>query len=184
MFPTPPTIMEVKLTEVQQQLSDLTFGHTKKTFSLEEVCTYHFDRSLPMIAFPQNFTIPKFDKYKGKGDPKDHLREFYLACFEVSHNDTYLMHLFPCSLRGQAIEWSHLPTGIKLFNELAEKFATHFSYNAEHEISMTDLCNNKQKMEKLSFLFFNDGDIWLANSHSRYQKNSLLAYLCRTSTKS
>jgi len=99
-----------------------------------------------MIPFPQNFTIPKFDKYKGKGDPKDHLREFYLAYFEVSHNDTYLMRLFLRSLGGQAIEWfSHLPMGIKSFNELAEKFATHFSYNAEHEISMTDLCNNKQK---------------------------------------
>jgi len=138
MFPAPPTMIELKIMEVQQQLSDLMFGHTKKTFSLEEVCPYPFDRSLPMIPFPHNFTILKFDKYKGKGDP--------LACFEVSHNDTYRMRLFLRSLGGQAIEWfSHLPMGIKSFNELVEKFATHFSYNMEHEISMTDLCNNKQK---------------------------------------
>lgn len=100
MFPTPPTTMELKLAEVQQQLVDLTFGHTKKTFSLEEVCPYPFDRSLQMIPFPPNFTIPKFDKYKGRGDLKDHLREFYFTCLEVAHNDTYLMRLFPCSLGG------------------------------------------------------------------------------------
>jgi len=155
MFPTPPTMMELKIMKVQQKLFDLTFGHTKKTFSLEEACPYPFDRSLPMIPFPQNFTIPKFDKYKGKGDPKDHIREFYLACFEVSHNDMYLMRLFPRNLGGHAIEWfSHLPMGIKSFNELAEKFATHCSYNAEHGISMTDLCNNKEKNDEtfISFL--------------------------------
>jgi len=86
--------------------------------------------------------MPKFDKYKGKGDPKEHLREFYVACLEVAHNDTYCMCFFPYSLREQAIEWfSHLQPGIKTFNELAKKFVTHFSYNIEHEVSMTDLCN-------------------------------------------
>jgi len=99
-----------------------------------------------MPPFPKHFETPKFDKYKGKGDPRDHLQEFYFACLEVAQEDTYLMRLFPKSLSGQAVEWfTHLPRGIKSFDELADKFITHFSYNCEHEISMIDLCNTKQK---------------------------------------
>jgi len=37
-------------------------------------------------------------------------------------------------------------------------------------------------MGKLSSPSFKDGDKWLANSHSKYLKNSLLACLYRTST--
>jgi len=56
------------------------------------------------------------------------------------------MRLFPRSLGGQSTKWfAHLPPGIKKFHELMEKFVNHFSYNFEHEISMTDLCNTKQK---------------------------------------
>jgi len=102
-----------------------------------------------MPPFPKNFETPKFNKYKGKGDPRDHLREFYIACLEVSNNYTYLMRLFPRSLDGQAAEWFvHLPPGIRTFPKLAEKFVNHFSYNFKHEMSMTDLCNTKQKNDE------------------------------------
>jgi len=121
-------------------------GTITKTYSLEDISPYPFDKSLKMNAFPFQFEVPKFDKYKGKGDPRDHIREFSAACLEVAHNDTYLMRLFPRSLGGQATEWfSRLPPGIKTFNELLNLFVTHFSYNIEHEISMLDLCNTKQK---------------------------------------
>lgn len=41
-----------------------------------------------MPPFPRNFEAPKFDKYKGKGDSRDHDREFYIACLEVAHDET------------------------------------------------------------------------------------------------
>jgi len=99
-----------------------------------------------MIPFPSRFEVPKFNKYRGKGDPRDHVKEFNAAFLEVEHNDTYLMQLFPRSLGGQTMEWfSRLLTDIKTFNELIDKFVTHFSYNIEHDTSVLDLCNTKQK---------------------------------------
>lgn len=46
---------------------------TTVRYSINEICPYPFDRSLNMIPFPPNSDIPKFDKYDGKGDPRDHV---------------------------------------------------------------------------------------------------------------
>lgn len=53
---------------------------------------------------PQSFEIPKFEECKGKWDPRAHLKEFYIACQEVSCLDAYLLRLFPRSLGGQALD--------------------------------------------------------------------------------
>lgn len=93
-----------------------------------------------MPCSPPTFKVSKFDNYKGKGDPKYHIREFLSACIEVVYNDTYLMHLFPHSLIGQSMErFKCLPLGVKSFGELVEKFVTQFSYNIEHRVSMMTL---------------------------------------------
>lgn len=135
-----------QIESLKLEISNLKIGTSSKNYSLEDIAPYPFDRSLVMKPFPFQFGIPKFDKYKGKGDPRDHIQEFTAACLEVAHNKTYLMRLFPRSLGGQAMEWfSRLPLGIKTFDELVNKFITHFSYNIEHEVSMLDLCNTKQK---------------------------------------
>jgi len=84
---------------------------------LDDIYPYPFDGTLYMPPFPKNFETPKFDKYKGKGDPREHLRQFYIACLELSYNDTYLMRLFPRSLGGQATEWfAHLTPIIRTFS--------------------------------------------------------------------
>jgi len=71
-----------------QQLVEMAKEPKKKHYSLEEICPYPFDRSLYMPPFPKHFEMQKFDKYKGKGDPQDHLREFHFACLEVAQKDT------------------------------------------------------------------------------------------------
>lgn len=64
---------------------------------------------------------------------------------EFVHDMMYLMHLFPRSLGGQAMEWfSKLPSNIRTFNQLASVFITQYSYNIEREVTMIDLCNIKQ----------------------------------------
>jgi len=138
--------MRKQLENLTQQISDLKTGTNAKNYYLEDIAPYSFAKSLIMKPFPYRFEVPKFDKYKGKGDPRYHIREFNATCLEVAHDETYLMRLFPRSLGSQAMEWfSRLPLGIKTFDELVNKFITHFSYNIEHEVSMLDLCNTKQK---------------------------------------
>lgn len=66
---------------------------------------------------------------------------------EFIHDQTYLMHLFPRSLGGQALEWfSHLPPGIKTFDEIATSFVQQYSHNIQHSVNIRDLCNLKQKV--------------------------------------
>lgn len=65
---------------------------------------------------------------------------------EFTHNDTYLMRLFPRSLGGHCMDWfSKLPLGIRSFEELVNKFINQYSCNIQHEITMKDICNTKQR---------------------------------------
>ena len=96
---------------------------TTKTYTLDALCPFPFDKTLDMPPFPQGVALPKYDKYVGTTDPQDHLREFGALSMEFMHNTTYLMRLFPRSLGGQALEWfSHLPQGLKTFDEITNLF--------------------------------------------------------------
>lgn len=79
---------------------DMQQGTTTR-YSLEDICPYPFDRRLNMVPFPPNPKTPKYDKYNGKSDPCIYIREFSSMRLEFSHNDTYMMRLFPRSLGAQ-----------------------------------------------------------------------------------
>lgn len=63
----------------------------KQNYTMNDIYPYPFDKSIPMTPFPPHFVTPKFDKYKGKGDPMAHIIEFFIACIEVAGEKTYLM---------------------------------------------------------------------------------------------
>lgn len=120
-------------------------GTSSMKYSLEDICAYPFDKNLNMIPSPQHYEIPKYNKYDGKSDPQDHIREFCTMSMEFTHDETYLMHLFPRTLSGQSMEWfSRLPSAIKSFEELVNRFISQYSYNMQNKITMPDLCNIKQ----------------------------------------
>jgi hypothetical protein len=50
--------------------------------------------------------MPNLPKYKGRGNPLKHVKEFFTNCIDLAHEPTYLMRLFPQSLTGQALEGS------------------------------------------------------------------------------
>lgn len=93
--PPPPNEMEMLWQQVKNLAQQLHSGVKTNQFSLNDICPYPFDRNLYMPPFPCGFETPKFEKYRGKGDPCDHVREFHSACLEVVYEDTYLMCLFP-----------------------------------------------------------------------------------------
>ena len=65
------------------------------------------------------------------------------------------MFLFPRSLGGQAMEWfSHLPLGIKTFDDISNLFVQKYLHNIQHPINIWDLYNLKQKVGEpfLTFL--------------------------------
>ena len=90
---------------------------------VESICALPFDRSLYMVPFPQDIEVPKYEKYDGNSDPYDHVRHLYTLSMDFIHEDTYLLWLFPRSLRGQALEWfTKLSPPLKTFDELARRF--------------------------------------------------------------
>ena len=102
-------------------------GNEPKTFKFESVCPYPFDRVIMIITFPKYFEIPKFDKFRGKGDLVTHVKEFYMHCQEVAYNDVFLMHLFPKILPGPALKLFYkipygIVTTISTFSQLSETF--------------------------------------------------------------
>ena len=57
-------------------------------FSLENIFPLPFDRSMILTPFPPNMQIPKYNKYFGTSDPKDHLHQFYTLSMEIFHDTT------------------------------------------------------------------------------------------------
>ncbi len=107
-----------------------------------------------MPPFQKHFEAPRFEKYRGKGNPIDHIREFCASCIELSDEPTYLMRLFPHSLGGLALEWySKLPGNIKSWSELVDKLISHFAFNITNEVTLSNLCSTKQKVGE-SFITF------------------------------
>ena len=146
--PTEAEILKEKIQELRKQFAQLQASkEPPKTSFVDSICALPFDKSLYMQPFPKDIEVPKYDKYDGNGDPHDHVRHFYALSMDFMHEDTFLMRLFPRSLRGQAMEWfTKLSPPIKTFDELARRFIQQYSYNIQHPMTVLDLCNVKQRV--------------------------------------
>ena len=97
--------------------------------------------SVPTKSFPYKFEIPKIDKFKGKEDPREHLRQFKYSCYIISNDDVLMLHTFPMTLAGQALDWYNnlLQHSIYSFEQLAYRFLDHFAINIRKRSSIMDL---------------------------------------------
>lgn len=118
--PTPNDEMVQKLKQLTKQVEALEFQRKKILYTKQDLCPNLFDKSLYMPPFPKHFETSRFDKYQGKGNPLDHIKEFCASCMEIGQEQTYLLILFPKILSGPTPEWySKLFGNIKSWNELA-----------------------------------------------------------------
>ena len=99
-----PSPINLEWEQMKTDLKAIQEGNDPKTFKFETVCHYPFDRAITMTPFPKHFEVPKFDKFRGKGDPITHIKEFYMHCQEVAHSDVFILRLFPKSLAELALE--------------------------------------------------------------------------------
>ena len=121
---------------MKNALKTIKEGNDPKIFKFESVCPYPFDREITMVPFPKHFEIPKFDKFRGKGDFVNHIKEFYMQFQEVAYNDIFLMHLFSKSLVGPTVEWFYqIPYGtVSTFAQLLEVFVAQYAHLVETEL--------------------------------------------------
>ena len=109
--------MKEEIYELKKQMKQISTP--KSSFSLDSICPNPFDKSVDMKDFPRKVEIPQYDKYDGNGDPNDHVCQFYTMSFEFHYEDSYLMRLFPGSLKVQAMEWfTNITPPVKMFPEL------------------------------------------------------------------
>lgn len=66
-----------------------------------EICNDLINPWVPMRPYLKKFEIPKINKFKSKEDPKEHLRYFKYACYQIVNNDSLLLRTFPMTLRFQ-----------------------------------------------------------------------------------
>lgn len=84
-------------------IKNLKNGTNKRPYTFEEICPCPYNPSISVAPHPPSFEMHKFEKYKGKGDPRDHIHEFFIVCQEVSYSDVYLRGIFPKSISGEAL---------------------------------------------------------------------------------
>lgn len=89
-----PSLIDMLMQQIQaiqQQMKNMQLGSNKKAYSIEELYPFPFERNISMSPFPPHFIAPPLPKYKGKGDPIEHIQEFNTSCMEVAYDPTYLM---------------------------------------------------------------------------------------------
>lgn len=115
---------------MKRTLKALKDNSESKTFKFEIFFSYPFDKAIIMTPFPMHFEIPKFDKYKGWGDPVTHIKVFYMYFQEVAYSVIFLMHLFPKILGGPSLEWFYQISYdmIQIFSNLSKAFVVQYAH--------------------------------------------------------
>ncbi|XP_059627305.1 uncharacterized protein LOC132270115 [Cornus florida] len=75
-----------------------------REFTASTVKTSFTDK-IERVARPKKFTMPKFIKLNGIGDPLQHLNHYTQEMTLEAHNDLFMCKIFPSSLTGVALEW-------------------------------------------------------------------------------
>ena len=111
--------------------------------------------SLPQVHLPPTFQIPKFDKFKGCSDPKQHLRRCLNLAKMEGLTEAQVLYAFPLSLSGHAAKWYYSldVAKAKMWGVLTEEFIKQFSYNSMAYVTLTDLETTTQKNDKTFFKF-------------------------------
>ena len=101
----------------------------------------------PDIQLPMGFKAPKFSKYDGTGNSKMHLRMFVNKLGKPVDDENLLVHLFPESLEGDALDWySNLKfEEMKTWLDLSTAFVRQYEYNCELAPTRTTLEGSKRK---------------------------------------
>ncbi|KAI4325633.1 hypothetical protein MLD38_031015 [Melastoma candidum] len=118
---------------------ELKLGHN--IYSLE-----YYDIQVPQISVLHKFKLPDFEKFKGIGCRKMHLKHFVHKMSFYPKDDLLQVALVQESLTGTTLHWylSSDTSKYVSFKELMHDFLNHFSFNIEMAPTISDL----RKLEK------------------------------------
>lgn len=153
-------------------LKTLQESRSEQVFKFDELYPYPYDKSIMVMPFPKHFEMPKFDKCKGKGDPRYHVKEFFMAFQEVSWCENYLLQLFPKSLSGPTLEWfSKLSFDtINMFVDLSKQFVAQYHTIFRTMSPCWIYVKTNRKGVKVSYTIPKGGEPSLLDCHAPYQR--------------
>ncbi|XP_015163374.1 uncharacterized protein [Solanum tuberosum] len=127
--------------EIRKALKELNCIPEVAGLSYEDMCIH------PNLDLPKGFKVPKFDIFRGTGNPLAHLGAYCDQLVGVGKDEALLMRLFSRSLSGEALEWftSHETRQWSSWNALAKDFIERFAYNVEIVPDRYSLEKMKQK---------------------------------------
>lgn len=89
-----------KLHEMEQIVNDQ--GNTKLSYG--SICNDPIHPFIPIKYFPHNFEVPKMDKFKGKEDPEEHIRQFKCSCYILANDDVLMSRKLSMNLVGKDLD--------------------------------------------------------------------------------
>lgn len=76
-----------EIQDMKNLIKNIKEGNNKSTYSFQEIYPYPYDLITSVAQYPLGFEMPKFKKYKGEGEPRHHVQEFFVSFQEVSYSD-------------------------------------------------------------------------------------------------
>ena len=127
--------------DITKAMKDLNCIPDIVGLSYEDLCIH------PNLDLPEGFKIPKFDTFRGVGNPMAHLRAYSDQLVKVVRDEALMIQLFSQNLCGKALEWftSHEPRQWPRWNALPKDFIDWFVYNVEIVPDRYSLEKMKQK---------------------------------------
>ena len=98
---------------------------------------------------PQNYQLPNFQQFEGKGNPRQHVAHFVETYDNVGTYGDLMVKQFIRSLKGNAFDWytDLAPGSIDSWNQMEREFLNRF-YSTLRTVGMIELTNSNQWKEE------------------------------------
>ncbi|CAH9103343.1 unnamed protein product [Cuscuta europaea] len=109
-----------------------------------------FTNRVLSAPIPEKYRGNAIKSYDGRSDPQEHFSRYQNNMLMVNASDEYLCRWFLSTLEGPAYEWFNgLPEGsIDSWQDLAQRFLTHFAGRKRAKKYFTHLLSVKQQHEE------------------------------------
>ncbi|XP_058092524.1 uncharacterized protein LOC131238966 [Magnolia sinica] len=137
---SPVTVAMNEMTQNLKRKLQKQQGKNLPSTKFRDLCPF------PDAKVPQDFEVPKFNKYDGIGCPMDYLRAFCGELNTLTGNNGVLIRLFQKFLKGDALDWytSLDYYRIKTWEQLSQAFIDRFVYNLNVTPKRADLAALRQ----------------------------------------
>jgi hypothetical protein len=147
-MPPPETGTSFPLSQeaLKKLISDSVKQEVKQTHELEgPSSSTPYSEEHNLVPYPPGFIQPNFAKFKGTGDPVQHVNHFVATCGDIAHNQSLLLRQFSRSLEGIAFTWyaEQRPGTFLTWNQMKTAFMDRFGFGITDKITLRQLSEIK-----------------------------------------